>query len=260
MRSPPHSPRANEAALDRALSLLPTPDLPGGLVARIVREVPRGAQLPPLEIAPEPVAALQSEPRAAGALRHGERLVLRSRRWLVGGASGLAALAAGVAAVMMVSPDDDAAAPPAALLAPAAQQAPVLAATMRTNPASSTRPAPGRPAAGASASGPQRLAAATPHGVASDTPGIGAGLAVRPVPSEAPAAENPAALPEVLAEGPVATVAAEPEDVTGPPALGARGTMGPTLPQGYGYSGGMGMPSGAPVTMSGGPGGGRGPR
>lgn len=258
MKRPPRSPQAREAALDRALEMASVPVAPHGLTARIVQEATRHGQLPPLEFAPEPGQVAGS----AAALCVGETVLppvraarrAPSLRWIVGGATGFAAMAAGIAAMLVVDPDS-ATAPPAGL---AATRAPGGAAASLVASAQNAAVNPGMDKGLHTPDAAARLASATRDGDARPTVGEPAESTVLPAePVAVPPLEDvrQAEQPEALAAVASPSVAPGPEDMAGPPALGGRGTMGPTLQQGYGYAGGMGLPSGAPVSMSGGPGG-----
>ncbi|MCW1383124.1 hypothetical protein OLX02_09840 [Novosphingobium sp. KCTC 2891] len=266
-RRVPISPERREAALDRALDLAAAPRVPSGLAARIAREAVRLPQLPP-EVAPAP----QVEPVPAVPAMNGPAAVAvlpsrrEPRRWLLGAGAGFAAIAAGIAAVAMVGGANE----PAALIAPPAP----MAALPASGPAPAAPAAPFAPAVPFASAVPQSAGQGSP---ALSQPTRLAGPSATPVTAQrraapaatvadnpvVPAAAAPAALavatppssasPSASSSGPVA----RPDDEPAAPIPGARGQMGPFLPQGYGYTGGVPgtIPQSAPVTMSGGPGG-----
>lgn len=232
--------------LDRALDAIPAPVVPAGLAARIARDVPQMAQLPPLADAP----AIGTAAPATVAALNGQAARHRLPAWLTIGTGGFGALAAGLAVLALLGPGAQQQPDTVVAAVPGTAPAPMLAAAPM--PTAATPPAP----QGATPA-PTRLAAAprvtTRPGTAAvaepaTTPTLPKSTAVPPV-SELADAMPPA--PEADPQSPDAPAA---------PALGTRGQMGPVLPQGYGYSGGGGpsVPSGAPVRMSGGPGPGQG--
>ncbi|MDF8331930.1 hypothetical protein [Novosphingobium cyanobacteriorum] len=248
-RSVPPSPRVGEDLLDRTLNGVAAPKVPEGLAARIKREVPRMAQLPPL-VEPGPITPEAVATPATGVLPQVRQpgvqpgTPLPRRRWLAVGTGGIGALAAGFAVIALLGPAQQ----QAETAVPVAPAAPLAAA-----PATPQGETPGNPPAAAQA----RMAAAP--------------AAVRPQGNAAPKVEETVAHPTqppaaelAIATPPKAEQSAEKEEATSAnaPAPGYRGQMGPVLPQGYGFTGSMGgpaIPSSAPVQMSGGPGSGSAP-
>ncbi len=236
-RTVPPTPQLRERELDRALDLVDAPRLPEGLAARITANVTRLPQEAPAPVvAPRPVAARAIAPEPLRSSMMGRA----SRRW-VGAGAGFAALAAGLAVFALVGAPrvDDPAGPVSTVQPSAPALAPVLASA----------PVPSGP----EVAQPAQLAA---NGQAASRAAVRAQAAPAAaiVPDAVPAPE-PAALAVALppaAEGPVAAPAAD----DAAPVPGARGQMGPAVPQGFGYTGGApgSLPSSAPVTMSGGPG------
>lgn len=250
-RSVPPSPRVGEDLLDRTLDSARAPQVPEGLAARIKREVPRMAQMPPLaeDGAGTPVAVDKPAVAALPPLRGAEvraKAASPRRRWLAVGTGGIGALAAGLAAI--------------ALLGPAQQQTDTAVPAKATAPLAATpQPAQGEEALPAG-SAPAELAVAPSGRSAMREPGKAAPKAEEAVvhPAQPPAAELAIATP------PKAEQSAEKEEAAAAnaPAPTYRGQMGPVLPQGYGFTGSMGgpaIPSNAPVQMSGGPGSGPAP-
>lgn len=239
-RKAPAAPQWRESELDRALDLATAPRLPEGLSARIKADVTRLPQ--DAQIAGSASVRVSAAPRAP--LR--SPISARSPRRWVGAGAGLAALAAGLAVFALVGAprQDDPSAPGAET--PDAASALVAA------------PAPGVVAAPA-AQAPARLATAghaAPR-TAAKADDVKADGASTPLPAPAtslsPEPEALAvALPPTVPDG----AAAAPDADEAAPVPGVRGQMGPALPQGFGYTGGApgSIPSGAPVTMSGGPG------
>ncbi|WP_157132649.1 hypothetical protein [Novosphingobium nitrogenifigens] len=237
-------PREEEEALRALLRAQSGPALPPGLAERIVREVPRLAQLPadpsgercadvdalPSAWSREPesvAAAAGSDVRPAGALRrHG---------WL----AGLASLAAGLALLALIQPRGGDApvssgSQPMASIPARSMEAPAAAPEMVTS--SEALALTGQQA------GAPRAESAVPQVSASST-----GMSSAAAPTAAPTEEPQPAEPVVpvapaaqLARGPVAGPVADPGESTGSvtPALGTHGIMGPVLQQGYGFGGG----------------------
>ncbi|WP_225008267.1 MULTISPECIES: hypothetical protein [Novosphingobium] len=251
-RKAPAAPQWRENELDRALDLAVAPRLPEGLAARIKADVTR---LP--QDAPIAASALQRAPVATRAQLPSHAAARSPRRW-VGAGAGLAALAAGLAVFALVgAPRQD---DPSAPGADTQDSASALVAA----------PTPGVVAAPATQV-PARLAIAghvAPRATAKadDARADDAGAPL-PAPETSLSPEPDAlavAMPPAAPDGP----AAAPDANEAAPVPGVRGQMGPALPQGFGYTGGApgSIPSGAPVTMSGGPGmggagrGGPGPR
>lgn len=237
----PFAPRPRRDALDRLLDTAVTPRVPVDLAARIAREVPRLAQVAPLATDPVGAAGQQAKPAPLPRRR-------AARGWIM--AAGMGALAAGTASIIIgtptrvAPPDLPQAAPLAAseLTAPAVSQ-PIVSASVVSAP---TAREPIRMADAPVIAAPIPSAARL-----SRTPARAGRQA--PLPLVKPLAPGTSA-PEALAA--MATPApAGATDAAGVPTLLPRGQMGPVLPQGYGYSGGGGggIPSGAPVKMSGGP-------
>lgn len=241
-RAPP-SPDLAENRLDAALATLVPPALPAGLAARIVRDVPGLPQLAPL--ADDPAAGAARAPQSATVVA----LARRRRTWLLAGigTGAGAAIAAGIAAVAMVGNAPD--------VLPGAPQQPV--------PAMAAAPVPGAAAAvapdprGADAA---QLAAAGAPAVASHRAARKSAAGVLAAPADVAmeiAPDQPVALAEAApVEAPAADGEAVPATAGPAPAPGPRGQMGPVLPQGMGYTGGVpgvAIPPSAPVQMSGGP-------
>ncbi|WP_225205464.1 hypothetical protein [Novosphingobium huizhouense] len=256
-RSPPSNPALAESGLDRALDLLVAPQVPAGLAARIAHEAVRRPQVPgaapaaPLaaqasllstSLPPAPLAATlpgRSPPAAANALR-----------WRAG--AGVAALAAGLALVVLVGlprgEQDAATAPIAAIAGEVRSPAPAGADTAAPlAPVASGQPVALAAAAAQGTPAGSAAAARTVRGAATRD-AAGPSAAAEPDTGDAPA------LAAAVPPGPSAAVAAPSAEDAAP--VGPRGPMGPSLPQGFGYTGGIagGLPAGAPVTMSGGPG------
>ncbi len=232
-RHEPFSRRPRRDALDRLLDTAATPRPSADLAARIARDVPRLAQVAPLT-ADLPGA----EDQAAHSSFHVRRRATRG--WLL--AAGMGALAAGFASILIGSPNS----------APTngAPQAPIPLAA--TKPASPIGPAsPVREAirlADAPGAAPPAAPAARLR-LARVPERVGAPGPISPTEPLPPHAAPPEAM-SALAPSTASAV-----DLAGPPSAPPRGQMGPVLPQGHAYSGGAtgGIPSGAPVTMSGGP-------
>ncbi|WP_226018536.1 hypothetical protein [Novosphingobium sp. FKTRR1] len=274
----------HDAAVDRALAQVAMPKVPPGLVARIVRDVPLLAQLPSDDQAQAPVVvsdhlgpkiiALPRElrpRRPVAAPGNGDSAqVLQAvpqgrsdrQRFLLT-ASGLGAMAAALVAVIALGLSVREADPVAR-----SEDMPIAAITAPGAPVSV--PAGAAPAAQVAlgrdtGAGQVGKAPHAPEAVAAAAPPTGlpvAGSATAPAadPAHAPAASLPA--PAQLAAGPVQGAPDDGSAAPGLTPLGTRGVMGPVLPQGYGYSGGGGLPEipgNAPVRMSGGPGPGPGP-
>lgn len=183
--------------------------------------------------------------------------------------SGFGAMAAGLAAVVALGLSLREVAPPAvpsgqdaAVVALASPGAAVASAAGAASPAAATSRGISRLAADESArtASANRAGASVLANTGSAATG-GTDLAVAaPVAGAAGANVQGKAVtaPEQLAAGPVQgapDVGASGTTLVAP--LGARGVMGPVLPQGYGYTGSAGLPEisgGAPVRMSGGPG------
>lgn len=260
MRRVPASPEVERAALDRMLDRAPAPAVPAGLVARIVREVPLMAQMPAREDAAEaalPPALVPTlspalsivQPAAQPAPYGSAALPKRFRGWWIAGAGGLGALAAGIAAVAMMGsveqaapvPDHAASVPLAA--APAAVPAPA-------QPVAGTQP---RPAAAPLLAAAPRVQTAPLAKQPQARAGDQAPAELAPAIEPALPGSNP---PEALAVASPVQPQSDDSDGSGPvPVVGPRGQMGPSLPQGFGYTGGApgGIPAGSPVRMSGGP-------
>ncbi|NML95166.1 hypothetical protein [Novosphingobium olei] len=251
-RTPPSSPQLAEAGLDRALDLLGTPAVPAGLAARITAEVVRLPQLPA-----EPVAVLRPR-EALPPLRPSAEVTPRRAparrvaRWQIGVGAALAASLAAIALVGLPNPQADAGVNADVDVADSSQvaAAPIAGAPVTVAPAQQVTLGAAAPVPTARGTNRQ---AATPAGTSS-APGNDAATPETPLaPLKEPA--QPSALASADPAKPVGPVAG-PSAEGAAPALGSRGQMGPALPQGYGYTGGApgSIPSGAPVTMSGGPG------
>jgi len=260
-RRVPISPEVERAALERALDSVADPAIPASLMARIMREVPLMAQLPaheePAIAARTPALAIvpparHAAPSAARPVQHssgarGPALALKRRAgWRIAGAGGFGVLAAGIVAVAMMGTGNQAALSPAT-----PDAAPVVAAGV---------PSGLPPVVAATAARGQRLATAR-HPVAHQPRQPVGAKGAEPDPAElAPSIES--ALPDSSPPQALAVAVPlqpEPSDADGEglaPNVGPRGQMGPVLQQGYGYTGGTagGIPPGAPVRMSGGPG------
>lgn len=254
-RRVPISPEVERMALDRALNNAPEPAIPGALMARIMREVPLMAQLPardePAMAVPAPSLSLvpPAVHAASAAVQHlhGAQGPRRFRGWMVAGAGGFGALAAGIAVVAMMGsvqqsqplPDQADVAPLAAVNMPAAASSAAVPATSGN----------ALPAA--------RLAAVpVPQTRQQSNAKVVGAAPVELAPAIEPAlpGSNP---PEALAVAtPVQQQPADSEGETTTVLPGPRGQMGPVLQQGYGYTGGPAgsIPPRAPVRMSGGPG------
>lgn len=247
-RAVPPSPDLLRAQLDARLDSVPAPVMPADLAARIKREVPRMAQLPPLiEAAPAPPPVAEPADVRAEVIPLAPR---RTRRWMAWSAAGLGAMAAGLAALAVVGTGQQ---PVTASLQPAGAPAtPLASAAPLPAPTEAARPqaqlaqaipagAVAKPAAARTAASPTPAAQPSPAAPAEAAP-------LATAPTTAMAVATPPKVEAGPQEGPEGAV---------PPSLGTRGQMGPVLPQGYGYTGGTGgpaVPSGAPVRMSGGPG------
>ena len=238
-RKVPPTPQLRERELDRTLDLVDAPRLPEGLAARITANVTRLPQDAPASapiVGPRPVAARAIAPEPVRSSMMGRA----SRRW-VGAGAGFAALAAGLAVFALVgAPRVDDPAAPVPTMPPAA---PALAADLASAPAPS----------GPAVAQPAQLAAngqAAPRAAVHVPAAPAAAIVTDAAPVPEPAALAVALPPAV--EGPIAAPAAD----DAAPMPGARGQMGPAVPQGFGYTGGApgSLPSSAPVTMSGGPG------
>lgn len=230
--------------------MLAAPAVPEGLAARIVAQATRLPQ-------DAPTAPVEQRPAMRPVVRAPVQVVpLRTpllarmqRRW-VGAGAGFAALAAGLAVFALVgAPRQD---DPMAHAADAGQDA---AAALAAMPAASLagEAAPGPASTVAPAGQLAASARALPHAATRTQGAASAAPASAP---ETPLTPEPdalaVALPPSVAEGPVAA----PDADDAAPVPGARGQMGPAVPQGFGYTGGApgSIPSNAPVTMSGGPG------
>jgi hypothetical protein len=225
-----------DAVLRARIAAVPQPTLPPGLAERIVREVPRLAQLPAPtravsgrtapEIAQVPISAVSMAHAVGGPPAR------RGKPW-----AGLAALAAGIAAVALIGQQ-------VMPVGPAA----VPLRLGKTAPLRPIAPGPVVLAKAASAHAIPGPVARAPKAVDIDDGGDDGGQ-VDPAPSVEPASVGPASVERadrdhaddvagvaVAAAGPAAGPADTPSGV--PTALGAHGVMGPTLPQGYGFTGG----------------------
>lgn len=232
----PFSPRPRRDALDRLLDTAVAPRVPVDLAARITREVPRLAQVAPLATGPVCPAGQPAKPAPLPRRR-------AARGWIL--AAGMGALAAGTASIIIgtpsrvAPPDLPQAAPLAAseLTAPVVSQPLVSAPTAREAIRMADAPV---------------IAAPIPSAVhLSRTPARAGGQAtLPPVKPLVPGTSAPESLAAMAPPAPAGAT-----DAAGAPMMLPRGQMGPVLPQGYGYSGGGGggIPSGAPVKMSGGP-------
>jgi len=216
--------RAADAALLARIADLPWPAPPPGLADRIIREVPRLAQLPAYAEARTncPVSALSVVVQPTG--RPDPR---RARTW-TGRAAGLAALAAGIAAFALIAPQ-----------------------TMPVRPVAATRHSAGmvassRTIALARLSAPRAIpthAMRAPTPVdddGHDAPAVDEPRAPDPAPVTAdpvpaPVASDIAVAVAAPAFGPSSGPADAASGMSAP--LGAHGLMGPTLPQGYGFTG-----------------------
>lgn len=245
-----------EAALDLLLARHEAPALPPGLVARIVREVPLQPQMAALgggmagatgrgTVVPLRLVSAAGQERVDPRRGIGAHMAGWRARWLMVGGTGLAAVAAGFAGIALINAPQEA----AIVAAPAA-------GSMAATAPQSVQVSP-----------PVALAVAGPASTATSAAAPKAGLAPRATTAALPAAQAPALddsdpNPMVTpAEPDSAQLAAESPD-PGPqrsnpmgPSLGTSrgGTMGPFVPQGYGYSGAIGGssggmgPGGAPV-------------
>lgn len=252
------SDRMSDAALDQLLSLHEALALPAGLAARILREVPLRPQLagaghelgdmalhaavpgtmPGVARARGQVVPL----RVVGGTDHGGRRPMATRlsAWrgalLMLGGTGIGALAASIAAVALFgSPFQSA---PQGAPADAGAAAPALVA-------SAAPTAPARAQSSATAAAP---AAAAPGGRAQPAALAANAAPALPAPLASPPADTSDPDPVLPPAAPDRTKLAAQSPDPGPdqpgqmgPTLGpTRGAMGPFLPQGYGYSGGIG--------------------
>lgn len=250
-RQPPSSPQLAEAELDRALDLLTAPRVPAGLAARIASH----AVGLPQDI------ALTSSPRVRSAEVRVQRrttLVAPVRRkrpgWQLG--AGLGTIAAGLGVVALIGLPQS--------RNTVAVEGQVAAAAIRSDASPRNQgvalpaAAPVAVAVAESRSAPT-AAVAVAEGRKAGVPTPGVTLADKVEAPLAPLEEPPSsaalAVAEAAAVDPAKPVA--PGAGASAPVPGPRGQMGPVAPQGFGYTGGAigGIPSGAPVTMSGGPGG-----
>ena len=217
-----------DLALIRQLAALPPLPVPPGLTSRIVRDVPRLAQLP---------ARGRVAGGAAGGVAVWSRLL-----------APMASLAAGVAVFALVLPRG---APVAAVSVPA--RAATTARPVALPPADAAAAAPLADATVRAASLRQRPALRRAVAPQADAPAL---VLADKSAAPAPAGQTAAASVVPAAAGPVdlAMQTAGPA-ATGPQAwpqtgpqtgpLGAHaGLMGPTLPQGYGFAGGAGSARG----------------
>jgi len=228
----PFSPRPRRDALDRLLDTAVTPRAPADLAARIARDVPRLAQVTPLAADPASTTRHPAQPAT-----HLKRRAARG--WIL--AAGMGALAAGTASIIVGTP---ASVPPQGL-----PQAVPVAAHGLAAPAGSLLSAS---AVIRRADAPAMAPAITPAARLARAP-VHAGRQ-SPLPLDKPLTPETAAPEALAAMAPPAPAGST--DAAGVPAPLPRGTMGPVLPQAFGYSGGGGggaIPSGAPVQMSGGP-------
>jgi hypothetical protein len=232
-RYEPNARRPRRDALDRLLDTAATPRPPADLAARIARDVPRLAQVAPL--AADPAYAARQQANPAPRVMQGT-----ARGWLL--AAGMGAMAAGVASIIIGTPPI---APPAIV----PQAAAPLAA------AESASPVVPAPAAREAVRMPDAPMVAPPPAAAARVrfarmPARAGEQSQMPLTAPlAPGTAPPDAL-TALAGPPSSTV-----ELAQPPTALPRGQMGPVLPQGNAYSGGAtgGIPTGAPVKMSGGP-------
>jgi hypothetical protein len=242
----PFSPRPRRDGFDRLLDTATTPRVPADLAARIAREVPRLAQVAPLAGDPIGTAGKSAKLAANPAANPAPPLRRRAARgWVL--AAGMGALAAGVASIIIGTPAS--VSPPS--LPPAAPLATHELAPPAVSPQAASAPA--TPAVIRMADAPVMAPVPAPAARIARTPARAAGQgALPPAKPLAPGTSQPEALAAIAPPPPAGAT-----DPAGAPTMLPRGQMGPVLPQGYGYSGGGGsgggIPSGAPVKMSGGP-------
>jgi len=250
-RATPISPQVGEALLDRVLDQAPAPVTPVALAERIKRDVPRIPQFAPIDDLGEQGKSTESGVETQGGM-HSAFATVRTgpahrikRRAIAIGVFGT--LAASVVLVFM--PRQDMQHGEVAVTLPEVQKT-FISAAAPTPASTDTRTAPP----------PQNFASSSKGGQARSIADTGE----RPVEQSIPTVPlaTPAVPDEtVLAAGDAQKAAGGTDDAakgsSAPVEPVLRGRMGPVLPQGYGYTGGMSapaIPAGSPVKMSGGPG------